>query len=73
MKNNSGHEWVAIFQLHLTDKEAAQAYTFDQHGKKVMATKLQAGDGFVDVGCIKCEEPYINVHNKPCEATHDSN
>jgi hypothetical protein len=30
-KGMSKHEWVAIFTLHLTDKEAAQAYTFDSH------------------------------------------
>ena len=64
----SKHEWVAIFTLHLTDKEAAQAYTFDHHGKKVLASKMKAEDGFVDVGCYRCEAPYIEAMNKPCVA-----
>lgn len=62
----SKHEWVAIFTLHLTDKEAAQAYTFDSHGKKVLASKMRAEDGFVDVGCYRCELPYTEVLGKPC-------
>lgn len=60
------HEWVAIFQIHLTDKEAAQAYTFDSHGKKVISSKMRVGDGFVDVGCIICEQPYQLVHGTNC-------
>lgn len=61
------HEWVAIFTLHLTDEEAAKAYTFDYHGQKVIATKIKEEDGNVDVGCYKCEEPYQIVHDKPCK------
>jgi hypothetical protein len=60
------HEWVAIFTLHLTDKEAAQAYTFDHHGKKVLASKVRADDGFVQVGCYRCELPYTEALGKPC-------
>lgn len=63
----SKHEWVAIFTLHLTDKEAAQAYTFDHHGRKVLASKIRQEDGFVDVGCFKCELPYVQVLNQPCK------
>lgn len=62
----SEHEWVAIFTLHLTDEEAAQAYTFDYHGRKVLATKMRNDDGFVDVGCYRCELPYTEVRGKPC-------
>jgi hypothetical protein len=62
----SKHEWVAIFTLHLTDQEAAQAYTFDYHGKKVLVSKVREEDGFVDVGCYKCELPYTTVNGKPC-------
>lgn len=63
------HNWVAIFTLHLTDKEAAQAYTFDHHGKKVLASKMRKEDGFVDVGCYDCEEPYQSAHDKPCKSS----
>lgn len=63
MKN---HEWVAILQFHLTDKEAAKAYTFDRHGKQVILSKMRADDGFVDVGCFRCEQPYQLVHDKYC-------
>lgn len=65
MKNNS-HEWIAVFTLHLTGKEAAQAYTFDHHGKQVVAKKLQEGDGEVMVGCYRCEQPYTEALGKPC-------
>lgn len=60
------HKWTAIFTINLTDKEAAQSYTFDSHGKKVILKKIQADDGFVDVGCFNCEEPYQLVHDEPC-------
>jgi hypothetical protein len=60
------HEWIAIFQIHLTDEEAAKSYTFDYHGKKVMASKMRSGDGFVDVGCYRCELPYTEALGKPC-------
>lgn len=66
------HEWVAIFQIHLTDKEAAKAYTFSSHGKQVIASKMRAGDGFVDVGCFACEEPYQLVHDRPCIGNTES-
>ncbi len=64
MKN---HNWTAIFSIPLTNKEAAQSYTFDSHGRKVIASKMTNEDGFVNVGCIDCEEPYQFVHDKPCE------
>lgn len=60
------HEWVAIFTLHLTDSEAAQSYTFDSHGRKVLASKFNDDDGFVDVGCYRCEMPYTQALGKPC-------
>jgi len=64
------HEWTAIFTVSLTDKEAAQAYTFDYHGKRVVASKLtddKAGKhGGVDVGCYICEQQYQIALNKPC-------
>jgi hypothetical protein len=63
------HNWTAIFTLHLTDKEAAQAYTFDHHGRKVLASKMNDTDGFVNVGCYNCEEVYQAVFDKPCKAT----
>lgn len=62
----SKHEWVAIFTLHLTDKEAAQAFTHDLHGKAVVASKLKSGDGDVMVGCYRCEAPYQEALGKPC-------
>ena len=64
------HEWVAIFTLHLTDEEAAQAFTFDSHGKKVLASKMRADDGFVDVGCYRCELPYREALGKPCKESN---
>lgn len=62
----SEHQWTAIFSLNLTDKEAAQAYTFDLHGRKVVASKISKEDGEVQVGCVKCEEPYQIALNKEC-------
>lgn len=64
------HEWVAIFTLHLTDDEAAKAYTFDYHGKKVLASKIRKEDGFVDVGCYRCEAPYTEALGNPCIETN---
>ena len=60
------HNWIAIFTIPLTDGDAAQAYTFDQHGKKVIASKMTDEHGFVDVGCIDCELPYVEAIGKPC-------
>jgi len=66
------HEWTAIFTIPLTDSEAAQAYTFDLHGKKVLASKMTDENGFVDVGCIKCEEVYVDCHDKECSAPKEN-
>ena len=65
------HEWIAIFQVHLTDEEAARAYTFNHHGKKVIASKMRAEDGFVDVGCFRCELPYTEALGKLCVETNE--
>ena len=60
------HTWVAILTLNLTDSEAAQAYTFDEHGRQVAIAKIRLEDGFVDVGCIVCEQTYIECHSNAC-------
>lgn len=64
------HEWTAIFTVQLTDKEAAQAYTFDHHGRKVIASRFADNaqrplDG-VYVGCYTCELTYSEALGKPC-------
>ena len=64
------HKWTAIFTVELTDKEAAQAYTFDHHGKQVLLDRLSGKnrrpmDG-VYVGCYTCELTYAEALGKPC-------
>lgn len=64
------HRWTAIFTVELTDKEAAQAFTFDHHGKQVILNRLSGNnprpiDG-VSVGCYDCELPYTEALAKPC-------
>ena len=64
------HNWVAVFSINLTDKEAAQAYTFDIHGRRVIASRLNDDarrpiDGVV-VGCYDCELAYSEALGKPC-------
>lgn len=66
----SKHTWTAIFTVQLTDKEAARAYTFDYHGRKVIASRFSDNaerplDG-VMVGCYECELTYAEALNKPC-------
>jgi hypothetical protein len=66
----SPHTWTAIFTVELTDKEAAQAFTFDQHGKQVLLTRLGGEnprllDGVV-VGCYECELTYSEALGRPC-------
>jgi len=66
----SKHRWTAIFTVELTDKEAAQAFTFDHHGKQVLLTRFSGDnprpmDGVI-VGCYECELSYADALGKPC-------
>lgn len=67
----SGHQWIAVFTVSLSDEEAAKAYVSAGASKyNLVAKKITYEDvgkhGGVDVGCYQCELPYSEAVGKPC-------